>query len=1686
MKLLCALLLILLLGFPRAAEAAECSYIYPDPAASYAVNGILTSKYNAKIIGSDGVLTFNTITDSSGGTSCDTQPCQAGPTNSANATLASFLASRSTRDVTVPTNGNRSLGAGEYDQVNIEQSGQLTLTGVNQEYRIKKLHVKFNATVILSAGSYWIEELVVEQGGKVQPEANALTTVFAQRVHAKFESSLNRSGDTEQFVLIAYDSLIAEQSSVTNGFVYAQNSVNMKFQSRIVGGVNTANLNMESEARIVGAPNALVSADFGGVCTNTTPLPDPIGHWPIDVCALTGLPDDVLDIVGGNHGRSSNGASIEFDGRYCQAGRFQGTGDIITIPHTDDYFLDQGAISFWFNVPDLNFSNRSSAGGMGILSKDANGTGAGGHLTFWVGADGSLRARHQGTNQSATVRINNVISENTWHHVAYTWGPQGMYLYVNAGTPGSNTGFTSGLGRSREPIVLGGNAWTSSENSSPSSELTDLFKGQIDDLKLFDQSLNSNQVATLYGLTEDTCTECVTEPVLTAHWPLDLCSVTGADGEIVDIVANSNGTTLGNVKAINDGIRCQAGRFGGNGGHLNIPHTEAMALRTGSISFWVKAPRYNVSNARDLGGMGLISKDSSGTDDGGQFTIWVDTAGTVRVRHEDNRNEYFVTAQTSDRLKSDVWHHVVYSFGREHMRLFIDGDLSQVNTAFSGGIADNIEPLIVGATARLSGDGESTLTQLRDFFGGEIDDIRLFEHELAAADVEALFDSSDYSCTNCTGNRPVAFYQFEQEEYTGTGQVVDSSANAFDGDPVGNAQPLLPDNPVSCRALDIPRNVTVEEIDAVNTKININQIGGRGTISFWYRSTNAWKGGGNRQLFDASRLANPPRRNNGQDRYFFLTLRNDGRLRFGMEDNRDGDFQLTSDASNIAANTWAHIALAWDLVNDTARVFVNGNELDFSLRSTIRTSQIAGLGELFFGDIGNTYIIAGGTDNSVYGQIDDVRIYNFSQTRQQVLEDINDVTPCSAVDHYQIIHPEQVLTCSVAEVTIKACANAACSETAGDPSTIRLSPTGWEGGDNVTFTGSTQVSLAQASVGQTTIGLANASPSAPVRCVPDCTIDFVDAGFEFFDSATPSSSVLPDVIAESDLGRVGIRAIQSVGGECSPLLTGAESIDLSFDCVTESDASYSTDQCTAPFAGIPVSGDGSGVTTGPLNLTFNGAGEASLSGFQYADAGRVALVVSDVIDGKTISSGRAFLDSVPARLLLSSESSDPQVAGEIFPQVAGETFALTVEALGQNGTRLPGYQPANLHMSVQRVEPASSTVESGLRVSDTHLLNSSSGIAFKAVRDLTFDQGRYRYASAYFEEVGSIRWDAEDPSYLGTLVEADAVTLGRFIPAYFDVSNAQAGTLAHGCSSSFTYIGQPFDYALGQEPSVTVTAYNALGTITANYADTSWRLSPQNAHASFADSSGYTGNASVTQLGTTTLQGQEVFDGQASVRLTNVEFTYDKTALPVAPFDASIALTLNADYLTDSDGVCYQSAYPGACESFDVGNATGTEQRYGRLALTNSYAPETETIMLPLSAEYFAAGGWRVNAQDNCTSIGLTEAAGDIVVRNASAGHNEQDITGLLSPTSSSGVLQNGLSDANDLLLGPPLNSAGEGVRGSVEVSLSPVNNPPWAAYLNIDWNQDGSIDNNDTPVGIATFGIFRGNDRTIHWREVF
>ncbi|MEC7825835.1 MAG: DUF6701 domain-containing protein, partial [Pseudomonadota bacterium] len=316
------------------------------------------------------------------------------------------------------------------------------------------------------------------------------------------------------------------------------------------------------------------------------------------------------------------------------------------------------------------------------------------------------------------------------------------------------------------------------------------------------------------------------------------------------------------------------------------------------------------------------------------------------------------------------------------------------------------------------------------------------------------------------------------------------------------------------------------------------------------------------------------------------------------------------------------------------------------------------------------------------------------------------------------------------------------------------------------------------------------------------------------------------------------------------------------------------------------------------------------------------------------------------------------------------------------------------------------------------------------------------------------------------------------------------------CSAAFTYLGQSFAFAAGAEPALQITAYNAKGQVTANYSDALWALSPSASSLSdmyFTDNSGYSGTLNTLNAGSTpVITDSADYDGDAVMTVYDTSLEYSKITTPAtgagngSPFTADVDIIVGSSVLTDTDGICYQSSYPNGCESFTIASVQGSEMRYGRLRLENSFGPETETLRLPVIAEYFNNGNWLVNTDDSCTAVAFTQSSGQITLENTSTGNDEQDLTGLLSGIAGSGTLTNGESANGVIAVGPAM-SNGVAVRGSVRIRLDPAApGANWANHLNIDWDGDGDIDADDSPSADLFFGIYRGNDRTIHMREGF
>ena len=141
---------------------------------------------------------------------------------------------------------------------------------------------------------------------------------------------------------------------------------------------------------------------------------------------------------------------------------------------------------------------------------------------------------------------------------------------------------------------------------------------------------------------------------------------------------------------------------------------------------------------------------------------------------------------------------------------------------------------------------------------------------------------------------------------------------------------------------------------------------------------------------------------------------------------------------------------------------------------------------------------------------------------------------------------------------------------------------------------------------------------------------------------------------------------------------------------------------------------------------------------------------------------------------------------------------------------------------------------------------------------------------------------------------------------------------------------------------------------------------------------------------------------------------------------------------------------------------TGVEIRFGRLLLVNSFGPETSDLPQPMQIEHFDGTSFVDSTDDDCASYD----ADKISLTNISL---DPALTDKLGGT---GKFSAGKTQAIEL------QAPGTGNQGQLGVLYAAYD---WFKY---DWDNEGTYD--DDPSAVATFGVFRGNDRIIQWREIF
>lgn len=720
------------------------------------------------------------------------------------------------------------------------------------------------------------------------------------------------------------------------------------------------------------------------------------------------------------------------------------------------------------------------------------------------------------------------------------------------------------------------------------------------------------------------------------------------------------------------------------------------------------------------------------------------------------------------------------------------------------------------------------------------------------------------------------------------------------------------------------------------------------------------------------------------------------------------------------------------------------------------------------------------------------------------------VTFATALDHFAVSAPATALNCEPASVTVSAHTASHAVATVIDTVTLSTS-TGH--GDWTLSSGSGTFSAGASNSGAATyafstldngtatfalrdtyaetltIGVTDGTVTArsgSALASEDPAVTFVASGFRFTTGANVATTIGTQRAGLTSTQALALQAVRTDTntGACTTAFASGQSANISVayqcnnpgSCVAGQSFTLTSNGASKSIAGNPASAV-STYTTVPMKFSTANA-EAPFT-ISYSDAGQVTLYFRYAIPlGNGSSSSNVMTGSgqfvvQPYTLALSNikRTSDSfanpgasTAAGTVFIG-AGQPFTATVTAKNYQGTATPNFgqetSPATVTLSPSLVLPASGHNPALSGSFGSYISGAATGTAFS------------------WPEAGIITMTPSVGSYLGsgTVAGTTSGNVGRFVPNAFATA-LNTPVFATGCAAgNFTYVGQPFTYAVA--PAITVTAQALGGATTQNYTGSLMRLNNTSLTGRTYTPTPVTPALTLSGLPATTADPVVADLGSGQVSLTfsagsGLSFTRGSA---LAPFAANISLSEN---VIDLDGV--SAANP---VTFGAGSgiafSSGASQYYGRLAVADAVGSELLDLPVALTAQYYVSGtaGFATNTNDSCTSAPTISfsnfqqnlTAGAVCVRDS----GQPGASGAGCAAAAANRYDSTAVNGNFNLI---LSAPGSGHYGAVSVTASV---PAWLQY---SWNAGSG--SNSNPLGLATFGAFSGTGRRVHQREVY
>ena len=393
-------------------------------------------------------------------------------------------------------------------------------------------------------------------------------------------------------------------------------------------------------------------------------------------------------------------------GKFGNAASFGGSNYITLTGFTSTTTF---SYSFWVNP-----TNAASSGFKGIIGNQTSG----GQLFTDAGA---LKIYE---NTTKTFSGSPTLADNVWSHVALSVSNGTGTIYVN----GINKGTASGLSLPSTSYIA--------TASTQVGNIQYNYTGKIDQVRIFNTALPQAAVTALYNETTTTAQSASID--YQAPNPNSIAYYKMSDA--TDQLGNYNGTAT-NVNFNTEGKFGFAGAFNGSSSYIDLG--QRILGGTHSASAWVKT---STTGTRQV----IIGNAYDGSTFGLSFFINA-SDNKLYLQWSYSNSWINVVDPIANRVNDGNWHHVAYFISAGSQKIYVDGSEVASGTISSTAQNNTTAPTIIGKNWNASG-----------YFDGKIDQIRIYDSAISAADVSTLY--KEVECSPAAIN---ALDQFNTVLYTG-------------------------------------------------------------------------------------------------------------------------------------------------------------------------------------------------------------------------------------------------------------------------------------------------------------------------------------------------------------------------------------------------------------------------------------------------------------------------------------------------------------------------------------------------------------------------------------------------------------------------------------------------------------------------------------------------------------------------------------------------------------------------------------------------------------------------------------------------------------------------------------------------------------------------------------------------------